>query len=102
MKFKQGDKVLIITGKNRGKTGTIEAVIPATNRVVVSGINAYKKHVKPSIKQPQGGIIELFRPIDASNVMLLDAENKPTRVGTKVEGKDKVRVARTTGKVVGS
>lgn len=102
MKFKKGDKVLIIAGKNRGKTGTIEATIPGVNRVVVSGINMYKKHVKPSTKNPQGGVVELFRPIDASNVMLLDENNKPTRIGVKIEGKDKVRVARSTGKVVGS
>ncbi len=97
MKLHKGDNVLIIAGKDRGKTGVIEAVLPRENRVAVAGVNKFKKHVKPSAKAPQGGIVEIFRPIHASNVMLLDNNKKPTRVGVQISGKDKVRVARTTG-----
>ncbi len=102
MKIKKSDTVLIIAGKDRGKTGTVEAVLPTVNRVVVSGVNAFKKHVKPSMKNPQGGAVELHRPIHVSNVMLLDeATSKPTRIGYKVDGKDKFRVARLSGKQIG-
>lgn len=99
MKLKRGDTVLIISGKDRGKTGKIEAILPTLNRVVVSGANAYKKHMKPSPAHPQGGIVEMHRSMDASNVMVIDAETKkPTRIGYKVEGTDKIRVARSTNK----
>ncbi len=102
MKLHKGDKVIIIAGKDRGKTGVVEAVFPSTGRLAVAGVNSYKKHVRPSQKNPQGGIVELFRSINASNVMLLDQEtNKPTRVGFTGEGKDKLRVARVSGKTVG-
>lgn len=101
MKLKKGDTVVIIAGKDKGKTGKVEAVLAELNRVVVEGVNAYKKHVKPSAKNPSGGVIEAHRPLHASNVMLLDENNKPTRVSYTIEGKDKVRVARTTGKAVG-
>ncbi len=98
MKLKKGDTVIIIAGKDRGKTGTVEVTIPATNRVVVTGVNAYKKHTKPSAKNPQGGILELHRSINASNVMLLDADKKPTRVGYQIEANDKIRIGRRTNK----
>lgn len=102
MKIKKGDNVLIIAGKDRGKTGTVDAVLQQENRVVVSGVNAYKKHTKPSPRNPQGGIIEAFRSIHASNVMLLDGEtNKPTRIGYIVKDGEKTRVARISGKPVG-
>lgn len=101
MKLKKGDSVLIIAGKDRGKTGSVERVFASTSRVLVSGVNSYKKHVKPSAKNPQGGIIEAFRPIHASNVMLLDAESqKPTRVGFKIEGNDKIRISKLSGKAI--
>lgn len=101
MKLKKGDTVLIITGKDKGKTGVIEAVMPSLNRIVVTGINAYKKHTKPSARNPQGGIIEAFRSIHASNAMILDENKKPSRVGFTIESKEKSRIARTTQKSVG-
>jgi large subunit ribosomal protein L24 len=95
MKLKKGDTVIIITGKDRGKTGKIEAVLPQANRVVVTGTNMYKKHAKPSTQNPSGGILELSRPIHVSNVMFLNPETKkPTRIGFQVSGKDKQRIAR--------
>src|SRR4051794_31001770 len=99
MKIKKGDSVLIISGKDRGKTGQIEAVFPVTNRVMVAGANLYKKHMKPSAKHPQGGIIELSRSLHASNVMIIESETKkPTRIGYAYDNQDKVRIARLTGK----
>ncbi len=101
MKLKKGDNVLIIAGKDKGKTGKVEAVLAEISRVVVEGVNAYKKHVKPSAQNPSGGVIEAHRPLHISNVMLLDENNKPSRVSYKMDGTDKVRVTRTTGKTVG-
>lgn len=102
MKLRTGDTVIIIAGKDRGKTGTIDSVLPKVNRVVVGGQNSYKKHVKPSPKNPQGGIVTAYRSMHASNVMLIDSETKkPTRIGFQGVGKDKVRISRLTKKPVG-
>lgn len=99
MKLKKGDTVIIIAGKDRGKTGQIEAVLPTENRVVITAINEYKKHVRRSAQNPNGGVITKVRPIHASNVMALDAElNKPTRLGYTTSNGEKVRVSRLTGK----
>lgn len=100
-KLKKGDTVIIITGKDRGKTGTIASLLPEKNRVVVTGLNAYKKHTKPTAKTPQGGVITAYRPINLSNVMFLDPETKkPTRLGTLQKAGEKKRISRLTGKVV--
>lgn len=102
MKLKKGDSVIVIAGKDRGKTGTIEAVLPRLGRVVVSGVNAYKKHVKPSAANPKGGVIEAFRSLNASNVMIIDAETKkPSRIGYAIQNSEKVRIAKTSGKALG-
>ncbi len=100
-KLLKGDKVLVIAGKDRGKSGVIERVMPKERKVVVTGLNMSKKHLKKSTKNPQGGIIDIVRPIDISNVMLLDPnQNKPTRVGYSVKNKDKHRVAKLSGEIV--
>ncbi|MCQ2815272.1 MAG: 50S ribosomal protein L24 [Bacilli bacterium] len=98
MKLVKGDKVIVIAGNDKGKTGTIQKVDPKTNRVVVEGVNLRKKHKKPTQQTPEGSIVEIYAPINASNVMLVDPKTKkPTRVGhTEVKGK-KVRVARKSG-----
>ena len=98
MKLKQGDKVRVIAGKDKGKDGLITKVIRSTNKVVVEGINIMKRHQKAQGENP-GGIIEFSKPIDASNVMILDPKTKkPTRVGHTVnkDGK-KVRVTKKSG-----
>jgi large subunit ribosomal protein L24 len=101
MKIQKGDKVVIIAGKDRNKVGVIERVLPKENKVVVTGVNIVKKHLKRSQQNPQGGIIDKVSPIHASNVMLLDgAKNKPTRVGYKTDGKEKVRYAKLTGDTI--
>ena len=101
MNLVKGDKVIVIAGRDKGKTGTIQKVIPEQNRVVVEGINLRKKTNKPSQKNPDGGIVEIYAPIDASNVMLVDPKTKkPTRVGHKVVKGKKVRFAKKSGTVL--
>ncbi|MFC7372647.1 50S ribosomal protein L24 [Fictibacillus iocasae] len=96
MHVKKGDKVQVISGKDKGKQGTILAAFPKENRVLVEGVNVVKKHSKPSQANPQGGIVTMEAPIHVSNVMPLDPKTGvPTRVGYKeVDGK-KVRVAKS-------
>ena len=95
MNFKTGDKVVVISGKDKGKEGKITHVLRAENRVVVEGVNIVKKHVKGK-GQTAGSINEVEAPIHASNVMIIDPKTKkPTRIGHSVnkDGK-KIRVAR--------
>ena len=95
MNFKVGDKVVVISGKDKGKEGLITKTLRAENRVVVEGVNVVKKHVKPN-GQAAGSIIEMEAPIHASNVMHIDPKtNKRTRIGHTIDknGK-KVRVAK--------
>ena len=95
MKIKKGDKVKIVTGKDKGKDGVVERVYPLQNKILIPGINIYKKHVKKSEKMPQGGIVELPRSLDISKVMLICPKcSKQTRIGYKVEAKHKVRICR--------
>lgn len=101
MDLRKGDKVIVIAGNDKGKSGTIQKVIPESNRVVVDGVNVRKKHQKPTQANPEGTILEVYAPIDASNVMLEDPKTKkPTRIGHKeVKGK-KVRFAKKSGTVL--
>ena len=101
MIVKTGDKVKVITGKDKGKEGVILKAFPKKDRVIVEGMNMMKKHQKPNSANPQGGIIEMEAPIHVSNVMLIDASTgEPTRVGFKVEDGKKVRVSKKTGEVL--
>jgi large subunit ribosomal protein L24 len=101
MHVKTGDKVMVITGKDKGKTGVILASFPKKNRVLVEGVNIVKKHSKPSQMNPQGGIISQEAPIHVSNVMPIDPKSgEPTRVGVKVENGNKVRYAKKSGEVL--
>jgi large subunit ribosomal protein L24 len=101
MHVKKGDKVMVISGKDKGKTGVILASFPKQDRVLVEGINMVKKHAKPSQANPQGGIVNQEAPIHVSNVMILDPKTgEPTRVGYKVEGNKKVRVAKKSGEIL--
>ena len=94
IRLKKGDTVAVLSGKEKGKTGVITAVHPAENKVTVEGVNIIKKHVKPSSKYPQGGIIEITKPIFVSKVGIVDpSTKKPTRIAYQFnkEG-NKVRV----------
>jgi large subunit ribosomal protein L24 len=98
MNFVKGDKVIVISGKDKGKTGTIQKVDPRSNRVVVENVNVRKKHKRPTQQNPEGSILEIYAPIDASNVMLVDPKTKkPTRIGHAVVKGKKVRVAKASG-----
>ncbi|MEC5425574.1 50S ribosomal protein L24 [Virgibacillus sp. C22-A2] len=101
MHVKKGDKVKVITGKDRGKQGTILEAYPKKERVLVEGINMIKKHAKPSQDNPQGGILNQEAPIHVSNVMLIDSKSgEPTRVGYEVRDGKKVRIAKKSGEVI--
>ena len=82
MNIKKGDTVLIITGKDRGKQGTVSRAMPQDNKVIIEGLNIVKKHVRPQGQTRQGGVIDKAMPIDVSNTMLICTEcGEPTRVG---------------------
>lgn len=102
-KIRKGDEVVVITGKDKGKRGTVLRVIPADDRVVVEGINMVKKHQKPNpMRGVQGGIVEKTMSIHVSNVAIFNKETgKADRVGFKVEGDKKVRVFKSNGAVIG-
>lgn len=86
MKLKRNDKVTVILGRDKGKTGTVMAVLPRENKVVVEGVNIVKRHTKPSAKVPRGGILEITKPINAAKVMALDpATGKPARIGYEIK-----------------
>ena len=99
-KLKKGDKVVVLTGKDRGKTGSISSVDPKAGKAVVDGINIAIRATRQS-QTSQGGRIPKAMPIDLSNLAMVDANGKPTRVGFRMDddGK-KVRFAKTTGDVI--
>lgn len=95
MKLKKHDNVLVTTGKDKGKSGLIERVFPEEGKAVIKGIAIAKKHIKPSTKNPQGGIIEVNQKINMSNLALICPScGKPTRVGYQVVEKGKTRICR--------
>ncbi|MPQ27183.1 50S ribosomal protein L24 [Bacillus paralicheniformis] len=101
MHVKKGDKVMVISGKDKGKQGVILAAFPKKDRVIVEGVNMVKKHAKPTQANPQGGILNQEAPIHVSNVMPLDPKTgEVTRVGYKVENGKKVRIAKKSGQVL--
>ena len=99
MKIKKGDKVEVLTGKDKGKRGEVLRVYPEKNKVVVEGVAIAKRHVKPNAANQQGGIVEAEAAIDASNVALIDPKtDKPTRVDYLIkEDGTKVRVSKKSG-----
>lgn len=95
MKIKKGDKVKITVGKDSGKDGVVEKVYKNTNKVIVTGINLYKRHVKKNEKMPQGGIIDLPRAIDVAKLALICPRcGKITRVGFRIEKNKKYRICK--------
>lgn len=102
MKIKKNDNVIVIAGKDKGKTGIVKQVLPKENRVVVVGVNRVTRHTKPSQTDPQGGRKQVEAPIHVSNVALTDPkDNKATRVGIKTDKSGaKVRYAKRSGEVI--
>ena len=98
-KLRKGDTVVVLAGKDKGKTGEITAVSPKDNQAVVDGVNVSIRHTKQSAAS-QGGRLPKAMPIDLSNLSLVDKNGKATRVGFRVEGDKKVRFAKTTGEAI--
>lgn len=98
MNVKTGDKVVVLSGKDKGKEGLVIRALPAEGKVIVEGVAVVKKAVRPSAQNQQGGFVEKEAAIDVSNVMLVCPKcGKPTRTGHKVEGETKVRVCKKCG-----
>ena len=98
-KLKKGDKVVVLTGKDKGKQGEISTVMPKVNKAVVEGINISIRHTKQS-QASQGGRLPRAMPVDLSNLAIVDANGKPTRVGFREEDGKKVRYAKSTGEAI--
>ena len=98
-KLRKGDKVVVLTGKDKGKQGEIASVNPTANKAVVEGVNVAIRHTKQS-QASQGGRLAKAMPIDLSNLSLIDKNGKATRVGFRMEGDKKVRFAKSTGDVI--
>ncbi len=95
MKIKKGDKVKVIYGKDKGREGKVERIYKKSGKIVLPGINIYKKHIKKSEKVPQGGIVEIPRPLDVSKVMLICPKcAKLTRVGYEKVKDRKFRICK--------
>jgi len=96
MNIKKGDKVIVLSGSDKGKIGLVQKVYPELNKVVVEGVNTHKKHKKPTQATPEGSILDIYVPIDASKVALIDPKTKKaTRVHVKVVNGKKVRVGKS-------
>ena len=102
LKIKKGDTVVVLTGRDKGKSGSVLRALPTENKVVVQGVNIAKRHQRQSATA-SGGIIEKEMPIHVSNVSHIDPkDNKPTRIGFKVlKDGTKTRIARRSGEVIG-
>lgn len=95
MKIKRDDNVIVISGKDRGKTGKVVKALPKENKVIISGVNVVKVHERPKKSGSKGQVVDKAMPVHVSNVMIVDPkENKPTRVGIKVTDQGKVRIAK--------
>ena len=94
------DNVVVLTGKDKGRTGKVLKVLPTENRVVVQGVNMVQRHTRPTQADPQGGIKNKEASLHLSNVAIADSNGKATRVGFRVDGDKKVRFAKTTGDVI--
>ena len=100
--IKKNDQVVVIAGKDKGKTGKVLKVFPKGNRVIVEHINLSKKAQRPTQQNQKGGFIEIEMPIHRSNIMLLDKKtNRPTRIGASIlKDGSKVRIAKKSGEVI--
>ena len=96
-KIKKGDRVIVLSGKDKGKTGEVTLALPKDGKVVVSGVNVSVRHVKPSQGDPQGGLKRAEAPLHVSKVAHVTADGKPTRVRFETQDGKKVRVAVKTG-----
>ena len=99
-KIKKGDHVVVLSGKDKGRTGEVTKAMPKEGKVIVSGINVHARHRKPSQTNPQGGIERKEAPLHASKVAIATADGKPTRVRFEERDGKKVRVAAKSGELI--
>ena len=100
-KIKKGDRVVVLTGKDKGRQGQVLRVTPKDSRVLVAGVNMVKRHTRPTQGDPQGGIKNKEASLHISNVAFIDPKSgEPTRVGFRIDGDKKVRVAKKSGEVI--
>ena len=99
-KIKKGDNVVVLSGKDKGRTGTVQTVMPKDGKVVVEGINVAARHRKPSQANPQGGLERTEAPLHVSKVAHVTADGKPTRVRFDMQDGKKVRVAVKSGETI--
>ena len=99
-KIKKGDRVVLLTGRDKGRQGEVMRVFPKEERLIVQGLNLVKRHTRPSQGDPQGGIRTKEAPVHVSNVAYVDRDGQPTRVGFRIEGDKKVRYAKKSGEVI--
>ena len=99
-KIKKGDTVVVLSGKDKGRTGEVVKVMPKDGKVIVSGVNVHARHRKPSQTNPQGGIERKEAPLHVSKVAIATADGKPSRVRFEVRDGKKVRVAAKTGELI--
>ena len=100
-KIKKGDRVVVLTGKDKGRQGQVLRVTPKDSRVLVAGVNMVKRHTRPTQGDPQGGIKNKEATLHISNVAYIDPKSgEPTRVGFRIEGDKKVRFAKKSGEVI--
>ena len=99
-KIRKGDRVVVLSGKDKGRTGDVVQSLPKEGKVIVSGINVHARHRKPSQTNPQGGIERKEAPLHVSKVAIATADGKPTRVRFEERDGKKVRVAAKTGELI--
>lgn len=101
MKIRKGDTIKIITGKDKGKTGKVLKSFPKKDKVLIEGLNLYKKHVKPKRQGESGQIVAIPRPIDVSNIMIMCSNcGKAVRVGFKMDGENKTRYCKSCQAII--
>jgi len=100
LNVKKNDKVKVIAGDNKGQEGKVLKVFTDKNKIIVEGVNLVAKHTKPNAASPQGGIVKKEAPIHISNVMVVDKQNNPTRIGRKIVKDKLVRYSKKSGEVI--
>ena len=102
MKFRTGDEIIVTAGKDKGKKGKIERVLPESNQIIVAGINMFKRNAKGSSKIRQSGIIDIVKPISVGNVAIVCPKCKlPTRLGYVIKNNEKNRICKKCSQIVG-
>lgn len=101
MKIKKGDTIYVLAGKDKGRTGKVVKIYPKSEKVLIENINMYKKHMQKSEQMPKGGVVDVARPLNVSNVMTMCQKcKKPTRIGYLLNDKKKIRICKKCNKEI--